>query len=49
MYGRARRLQFMKSVGIGIAIVVVVVLSVIFFTNLFARSKEHENFKTLFS
>ncbi len=47
MYGRARRLQFMKSVGIGIAIVVVVVLSVIFFTNLFARSKEHENFKTL--
>lgn len=47
MYGRARRLQFMQSVAIGVAIVVVIVLSVIFFTNLFARSKQHEDYKTL--
>ena len=37
----------MQSVAIGVAIVVVIVLSVIFFTNLFARSKQHEDFKTL--
>ena len=47
MYGRARRLQFMQSIAIGVAIVVVIVLSVVFFTNLFARSKQHEDFKTL--
>ena len=47
MYGRARRLQFLQSVLIGVAIVVVIVLSTIFFINLFNRSKYHDDFKTL--
>ncbi len=47
MYGRARRLQFLQSLLIGVAIVVVVILSFFFFINLFTKSKQQNDYKAL--
>ena len=47
MYGRARRLQALKYLGIAVAAIGVVVLSALFFINLFAKRNAVDNFQAL--
>ena len=47
MYGRARRIQALKTLGIAVAVIVVIVLSAMFFINFFAKRNAVDNFQTM--